>query len=315
MKNITTESILEKIKQVYGDRYDYSKVEYVNYKTKLTIICRKHGEFMVRNDHFLHGHGCPKCGSEECSKKCRGTKEEFIEKAKEVHGNKYDYSRVNYVNAKTKVCIICPEHGEFWQIPDSHLHGACCPKCSHRSYKYTKEEFVEKAKEVHGNKYDYSKVVYVNRKTPVCIICPEHGEFYQKPHQHLRGHGCPICNESHLETEIKNLLNKNGIKYEQQKRFPWLRDRYPMPLDFYLPEYNVAIECQGEQHFTDRYTFNANYGFEKRLEMDLLKHKLCNENGIKMLYYSSKYFVPKDWDKYDVICNKNKLLEEINTLA
>ena len=113
------------------------------------------------------------------------TREEFIRRAKEVHGDKYDYSKLEYVDTKTKVCIICPEHGVFWKFPYDHLGGGGCPKCS----AYGKEEFIQKAREVHGDKYDYSKVNYVNSYTKVCIICPEHGEFWQKPNSHINGSG------------------------------------------------------------------------------------------------------------------------------
>ena len=132
-------------------------------------------------------------------------KKEFIEKAKEVHGDKYDYSKVEYVNNHTKVCIICPEHDEFWQTPNNHVHGQGCPYCYKQGIgkkiknekrikiKTIKKDFVEKAKEIHGDKYDYSKVNYINRNTKVCIICPEHGEFWQTPKNHLCGQGCPHC--------------------------------------------------------------------------------------------------------------------------
>ena len=120
------------------------------------------------------------------------TKEEFIKESISIHGNKYDYSKVDYVNNREKVCIICPEHGEFWQSPMKHLSGQGCPLCS-ATKKNTTDDFISDAKAVHGNKYDYSKVKYVNNKTKVCIICPEHGEFWQEPHNHLKGRGCPIC--------------------------------------------------------------------------------------------------------------------------
>lgn len=134
------------------------------------------------------------------------TQEEFISKAREVHGDKYDYSKVEYKGNKNKVCIICPEHGEFWQLPSSHLKGAGCPNCSGNK-KYTTKEFIEKARKIHGDKYDYSKVEYVNSETKVCIICPEHGEFWQKPARHLMGQGCPNC--WHIKKEYKfNLLQE-----------------------------------------------------------------------------------------------------------
>ena len=112
------------------------------------------------------------------------TKEEFIKEATEKHNGKYDYSKVEYVNSKTKVCIICPEHDEFWQTPSNHTRGQGCPYCGHnvtgKSKRSSKEEFIKKANEKHKGKYDYSKVNYMNNSTKVCIICPEHDEFWQK---------------------------------------------------------------------------------------------------------------------------------------
>lgn len=140
----------------------------------------------------------------------RKTKEIFINDAINVHGNKYDYSKVEYINQLTKVCIVCPEHGEFWQTPKSHLNGHGCRKCgnyiskivntgrSHKAYAnkiiYTTESFILKANEIHGGVYDYSKVNYKNLTTPICIICPEHGEFFQRPLEHIKQKsGCPKC--------------------------------------------------------------------------------------------------------------------------
>ena len=132
-------------------------------------------------------------------------REHFIEKAYTVHGNKYDYSKVEYYNCKEKVCIICPEHGEFWQTPDNHLQGRGCPICRYisSSKKNTKNinDFIKKAEEVHNKKYDYSKVEYKNNSTKVCIICPEHGEFWQTPTVHIdKKQGCPKCSKNHKYT-------------------------------------------------------------------------------------------------------------------
>ena len=127
----------------------------------------------------------------------RLTKEEFIEKAKAVHGNKYDYSKVEYINNHTKVCIVCPIHGDFMQMPMSHLVGKGCERCRHigvsKQFRKSQEYIISKFKQVHGSRYDYSKVEYVSHVTKVCIICPEHGEFWQKPNNHIAGQGCPYC--------------------------------------------------------------------------------------------------------------------------
>ena len=199
-KKKTKEEFIAKAKLVHGDKYDYSKVEYVGALTKVCIICPKHGEFCQEANSHLRGQGCPKCKS----KKQTCTTDEFIAKAKKIHGDKYDYSKVNYVNNYTKVCIICHEHGEFWQTPGAHLRGQGCPKCKSKKQTCTTDEFIAKAKKIHGDKYDYSKVEYVNRKTKVCIICPKHGEFWQTPSAHLRGQGCPKCG---IENHCKNKLS------------------------------------------------------------------------------------------------------------
>lgn len=145
------------------------------------------------------------------------TTEQFIEEAKKVHGDKYDYSKVEYINNHTNVCIICPEHGEFYQTPQHHInrkHG--CPKCVKISTKIKHtlgiESFIKKSKQIHGSKYDYSKVEYVNSKTKVCVICPEHGEFFQTPSVHLRGCGCPKC----AHEEHSNRMKGRGLKYTKE---------------------------------------------------------------------------------------------------
>ena len=150
------------------------------------------------------------------------TTEEYIKKAREVHGNRYDYSKVKYVDSQTKVTIICPMHGEFSQSPTSHLQGSGCPKCGNdrTALRMNNEGFINKAKAVHGDRYDYSKVQYVYNKTEVCIICREHGEFWQKPKNHLSGYGCPICSgRKKMRTSdfIKKARSVHGEKYDYSK--------------------------------------------------------------------------------------------------
>lgn len=156
----------------------------------------------------------------------RSTLEEFIVKARAVHGDKYDYSRVVYMNNRTKVCIICPEHGEFWQSPEKHTLRRGCPACSvvlvHNKQRSSVAEFVIKAKKIHGYKYDYSKVNYQGNKVKVCIVCPEHGDFWQVPNSHLSGRGCPVCGKMATRSSLRDTLDsfikkariKHGDKYD-----------------------------------------------------------------------------------------------------
>ena len=274
----TTKEWIASARKVHGDKYDYSKVEYVNSQTKVCINCREHGEFWQTPNNHLSGYGCSKCSGLYVP-----TTEEWIASARKTHGDKYDYSMVKYVKANTKICIICPKHGEFWQIPGDHIRGIGCSKCGGTSA-LTKEEFIKKAHEVHSEKYDYYKVHYVNNRTKVCIKCPEHGEFWQTPKSHLKGRGCQTCNLSHLERSVMNYLDEHGITYDYQKRFKWLGLQ---SLDFYLPDYNVGIECQGGQHYEPADYFGGEDGFKQTLERDKRKFKKCKKNGIKVLYYSN----------------------------
>lgn len=234
------------------------------------------------------------------------TLEEFIAEAKIKHNDKYNYSKVEYVNNKTKVCIICPKHGEFWQKPNDHLTGYGCKKCDKYSNRYTTETWIQKAKEVHGDKYDYSKVNYINAKTKVCIICPEHGEFWQTPINHIHGKTlCSKCSKiyphSRLENEIYDYLLEKypNLKITREKKFEWLKNKSYLPLDFFIEGINVAIEVQGKQHFSPIPRFGGHEGYEKRSQLDELKKKLCETNGVRILYVSSK--------KGDIKEFKNKL--------
>ena len=287
-KRKTTEEFIEEARRVHGDKYDYSKVEYVHSKKKVKIICPIHGEFeQIPNGHIL-GRGCSRCGDEYRGEKRKLGIEEFIRKAKEVHGDKYDYSKVEYVNISTNVKIICPIHGEFWQTPSTHIHFGCgCPKCSGKFRKDT-DYFIKEAILIHGDKYDYSKVEYINKDTKVCIICPKHGEFWQAPHDHLNGNGCPICKESKLEINIRNALTTENILFESQYTEDWLRNNItnrPMFIDFYLQEHKVAVECQGGQHFEERDFFGGADGLMRTQGRDKQKKNLCKEHGIELVYF------------------------------
>lgn len=204
---------LKRAYEVYGNEYTYEKVTDAikSNKDKIVVTCPKHGDFVISIVNFLNGRKCPLCNKERRGVKLKDKYfKMFVNKAAKIHNNKYDYSKVDYVDMKTKVCIICPEHGEFWQTPDAHLRGHECPLCSHRSFKYTKDEFIKKAREIHENKYDYSKVDYKDSNTKVCIICPEHGEFWQTPAHHLKGHGCKKCGDK-TTWEKRGKKQKNNL--------------------------------------------------------------------------------------------------------
>ncbi len=196
-KKLTTEEFIAKAKLVHGNNYSYSKVAYINNSTNITITCFIHGDFeQMPNKHML-GRGCYACGKTSSRNTRSSNTSEFIIKSKEIHNNKYNYNKVNYTCSKTKVTITCPVHGDFEQTPNSHLNNGGCDKCgrikSNEAKKITQEEFINRSISIHKNTYGYSKVAYINNTTKVNIVCNIHGDFEQRPADHLKGHGCPSC--------------------------------------------------------------------------------------------------------------------------
>lgn len=202
----TQEQFIEDAKRVHGDTYDYSKVQYINSNTKVTIICSKHGEFQQRAADHIRGFGCGVCAREITAEKNRQSLELFTQKACEVHGDFYDYSKMQYTNSTTKVTIVCPIHGDFQQTPALHLAGNKCPECARESARckitYTPEQVLEKSNLVHSSKYTYDYNTLTDQK--ISVICPVHGEFLQRRDQHLEGHGCPQCHFDTLRTPVSD---------------------------------------------------------------------------------------------------------------
>lgn len=211
-RKVSPEDFIIRCEIVHGTRYDYSRVEYLSMKKKVEVVCKEHGAFLVRPSDHLSGNGCPLCNGG-----IRSTRNQFLEKAMKIHGRKYDYSKVNYLNNKTDVHIICREHGSFWQTAGNHLSGYGCPKCGAAGRKTGLDEFIKRARDVHGHKYDYSGVDYLSDKEKVDIRCPKHGSFLQAPANHVRlSQGCPECaGVKRLDTNefIRKAVEVHGKKY------------------------------------------------------------------------------------------------------
>lgn len=206
------EHFIKKAKKVHQNKYKYINIKYKSAHDKVSITCILHGDFEQTPYSHLRGQGCPLCARAKNSNKMRKTKDKFISEANERHNNKYNYSQVNYINNKEKVCIICPVHGEFWQAPNSHLSGRGCKECSFDNFRTKKKEFIKKANRIHNNKYDYSQVNYINNRKKVCIICPVHGEFWQNPDSHINKKcGCYKCSNSYPLTKESFIKKANEI--------------------------------------------------------------------------------------------------------
>lgn len=274
------QKFITKANNFYDYLYDYSKVNYINSKTKVCIICSKHGEFYKTPNNHLNGQGCPKCSGDQLSEKFKLDDATFKDNAVNIHNLYYDYSKVEYVNNKTKVCIICPNHGEFWQTPHNHLSGKGCPKCAN-NVRLDTASMISVANAVHGDKYDYSKTEYVNANTKVCIICPDHGEFWQTPGNHIYNRaGCPKCNTSKGELAIHRYLSELNIEYIPQHTFKDCVNLGLLPFDVYLPKYNMCIEYDGRQHFEPVTAFGGVDGHNKTKKNDAIKNAYCLNNNI-----------------------------------
>ncbi len=290
------ENFIIKAKIKHGNKYDYSKSIYVNAKIKVCITCLRHGDFYQLPSKHLYGNTCPKCADEIRNLNNVKTNEDFIEESKIKHENKYCYDKVKYINAKSNIIISCSKHGEFLCTPNNHLKGKGCPKCVGKN-KSTEDWIVEASKK-HENKYSYLKVDYKKSDGKVCISCFEHGDFWQVAQYHLSGNGCPKCKQSKLEKRVLSILDKLNVKYEIQYNPLFLKKgKGQQTIDFYLPDLNIAIECQGEQHFkpidfAGKGEEWATQAFEKNKKRDDLKLKKCLDNNIEMIYVidNDEYF-------------------------
>lgn len=363
MKKLTTEEFIEKYIKRFGEKYNFEKSVYVNGKTKIIVGCPIHGDFEIRPIDLLNGYGCPYCGGTK-----KSTTEEFIEKAKYVHGEFFTYDNCVYINSNSKVIVTCPIHGDFEVKANNHLNGCNCPKCSKEGIKHTinyiakinastkhsnTEEFIEKARKKYGNKYEYNNVEYIKSCQKVAITCPKHGDFMVTPNHFLSGRGCPLCgknkkkttetfikelkerqplsdydyskvvyknihspvilkcnkcgfeftnepsnllkynqgcpkcNESHLEKDVCAFLAQKGVIFEQYKKFEWLGKQ---SVDFYIPQSNIAIECQGIQHFQPVEHFGGIEAYRLQRKNDLKKKELCEQHNIHIIYFADKTY-------------------------
>ncbi|MFW5847784.1 MAG: hypothetical protein ACOCVF_02580 [bacterium] len=296
-KRVTFDIFLEKAKKIHGDKYNYIKPKLFKIRDKIGIICPQHGTFYQRGDAHLSGQGCGKCANSIVY-----DQDEYLKLAYEKHGNKYDYSLINYKNIKIKIKIICPEHGLFEQTPDNHLyHG--CPNCAienvaQKRINNSANLFIKKLKEVHGNQYDYSQCTYIKSDVKLRIICKKHGVFYMKFHEHLRGRGCPICGniiskeENLIKEWIENDLKIKTIKHKING----------FEIDIFLPDYNLGIEYNGLYWHSNKFK-DKNY--------HLNKTELCEKNNIQLLHIFEDEWINKKEIIKSIIKSKLGLNEKI----
>jgi very-short-patch-repair endonuclease len=298
MSDKTTEFI-NKSTEIHGDKYDYSKVEYEHNLKEVIITCKEHGDFEQLPKTHKRGSGCRDCGLLKRANSKKSNTNEFIIKSKDIHGDKYDYSKVEYIKAVEKVIITCKEHGDFEQTPNGHLDGKGCRKCSTEinsdKQRKTTNQFITEAIQIHNDKYDYSKVVYIKTNEKVIIICKEHGDFLQTPNSHLSKESgcikCAGCYKSNTEEFVKKSKEIHGDNYDYSK------------VEYKIVYEKVIITCK--EHGDFEQTPNGH-----------LNGLGCFKCGHKMFILSNNDFINRakeiHGDKYDYSkVEYNKMNEKI----
>ena len=297
-KKKTTEEFIVDARKIHGDKYDYTKFIYTGIKNETIIICPIHGEFSQTVDsHINNKCGCRKCGRIVSSDKQRFTSEKFIEDSTKIHGNKFDYSNVKYINNGTKLEIICKKHGSFWQLPSNHLyHKRGCKKCATeinvKNQTKTTKQFIKEANIAHKNKYDYSLTDYIGAFKKVIINCPKHGKFKQSPDNHLHGKECAKCTHiiSNPETEFLDYFNIMDRQFKIK--------RYK--IDGYDKNTNTIYEFLGDYYHGNLNIFNENeYNKKCKKTFGELHHNTFDRfSKIKSMGYNIKYIWESDWNRF-----------------
>lgn len=250
-KKLTQEIMMNRLINKHGNRFDYSKMIYTGAHKNIIITCRKHNHtFSQRIDHHLYGMGgCPKCQAEDVSIFHSSNTKEYIEKAKIIHGDLYDYSKVIYTGSLNNIIIICPIHGEFILIASNHLTGYGCHKCKLESFSHY-DSFILRANIKYNNKYDYSKVIFLDNNEKVKIICPIHGLFNQTPNNHMQSvDGCPKCGREIYFKEMRKIRFQSFLNETAKKH----NNKYDYSKSIYLGSHDdIEIGCPIHGYFWQR---------------------------------------------------------------
>ena len=312
-KRYTQEEFINKANEIHNNKYDYSKVKYIDSQTSIIIICKLHGEFNQEASSHLGGCGCKKCGEISAHDKQRLTTEEFIIRAKEKYGDIYDYSKSNWISGHTEITITCKTHGDFLQDPFNHLKGHGCKRCT---YICNLEDFIDEANKIHNNLYDYSECIYEKSIRRMKIICKKCGIFEQSANSHLDGAGCPTCKNKteqklYLYLKSKYPLIKTQFKLENCKF-----KRY-LPFDFCIPNKKIIIELDGGQHFKKVRNWDDP---EKTIKKDVFKMQKAKLEGYKVIRISQEDVYKKNNEEWlnkkliTAIEDNNKLDVFISTI-
>ncbi len=301
-RNNHAKKFIDKSKEKFTSKYNYDNMNYTGMNNTVTLTCIEHNKQFNTTAlcHIKSEFGCcPDCRWDNTP---RLTNEQYIEECKKTHGDLYDYSKTEYLYSKCEVYVGCKIHGFYLQLADNHMRGAGCFKCAKINSRKTLEEFIEESIKIHGDKYNYSESIYNGSEVKLKIICSIHGIFNQVPHSHLKGYGCPSCQNWKTEFECKVIL-ENVTNYVFEKSNPQFLER--LHYDWYNEELKLALEYNGEQHYIYIPFFHRTgiEVLEKQQERDKLKVELSYKYGIYLIvipYYvkDKESYITLEYDNY-----------------
>ena len=315
MDRLTTDLFSKRVTEIFGNSFEFTKTIYVDRETPTTLICNKcKEEFKIKPRNLYDKklvNPCPSCRKLDFSNKKRLTTKKFINKAKSIHGDKFDYIESEYRNCFTSIKIWCNKcKNFFYQKPKDHLTGSGCQKCKNNSIserrRSTKENFVNLSRNIHKEDYSYENSAYIDSRTKIEVKCNSCGRLFKiRPDAHISGGGCICKTESIGEKIVKNFLTNKKVDFERNKRFKECRRKRTLSFDFYLPKFNVLIEYDGRQHFAPFFNErispkNAKKILELQKESDKIKTEFARSRGITLVRI-----------KYTSLKSIKKIVEEI----
>lgn len=303
-KKINTEEFIKRSKEIFGNRFLYDKTVYEKSSKKLIITCRIHGDFEIRPDNHINNKSiCRECSLDARRKRKKITNENLYEEIKKLDLPKnlrYD-KNFKFKRLSDKIDFYCIIHDLNYKVSIDKLifHNNQCPECAKlkRAKSNTKsiDDVIEEFNRLYGNKYDYSKFNYINSKTNSIIICKEHGEFKSSYQDHKNGKICEKCRKKY-----GSLFNYNLIRYLDYRNIKYMREVilpgeyfFNKPYDFFIPELNLIIELQGEQHNKMKFNMNKN-DLDKRIKIDTCK----KEHAIGLGYNFIEISYEKNFNKF-----------------
>lgn len=300
------DDVKNELMRIHKNRYRYHFDTFRRVKNKIKITCDDHGDFYQSIEKHLSGQGCPKCKYIVIGNKKRTPIDGLFEKFINIHKDLYNYDNSIYHGMMALMEVKCNRCGRIFKVmPYRHLKGDGCRICGYKTNGFKRrhnlEKFIEKARKIHDDMYEYYEYTLGDQKVKIkCKKC--NNIFYQTPEGHLNKKGCPFCNFSKGELLINKLLIKNNIKFIRQFKLPGYKFRY----DFYLPNYNLLIEFHGRQHYEPVRAFGGKNAFDMVRTRDAFKRSLAKEYKMNMLEIKFS-FLKLPEDKFE-----NMLINSIN---